>query len=285
MIYVEGCSTQTIYGSLEDCEVAVVDGRQEKLAKTIPIPDYGQSNPSWGTMALDPLTGKVYIDDQNGLLLVVIECEETGEVRSFSVLQTEWDVAGIAVSPYVHRLYVSYTYTDDPGTDFFSEELGFFDTRTEKIALSTTVATNTNMICGGGCLTGLWSPAVDWTTGHIFGGITPMPDYEGAGSSPPYLMVLDSRGNILASVEINALDPDINYPFGPIVVDPKTKLVFVPTADDITVVDASTNTYKTSILGYGANYGGQVYGGIAVDPDTSRLYVADGSGVDVFSEQ
>ena len=232
-------------GAYNQFTVSVIDGQTEDTVKTISLP----AGDGGGAMAVDPVTGKVYIRTNNGL--DVIESEATGSIETFSLpLPGGPGSAGIAVSPYLHRLY--FTYDPSGGGD---EYLGFFDTLDNQITQEKHISAEIDYF---------FNPVVNTATGHIFGTVS-YPDFGG-----DYITIHDSSGNQLATVahSANILGLDV---------DPKTNLAFAfvqgPSGYALEVIDGASNTFRSTAPLYLPFAQTFVGGSVAVNPDTSRVYV------------
>jgi hypothetical protein len=244
-------------GEVGRCTVSVVAGQTEEIVKTIPLP----AGDLCGKMVVDPVTGKVYI--RASTELDVIESEATGNVESFSLpgVGVFGTIEGLAVSPYVHRLYFTYSKDIYPQTN---ESLGFFNTFTDQIGQETVIPATIDSYT---------NPVVNPSTGHIFG---TNPDY--IASDDFYsdaVTVYESSGNLLANIVLPVNDGSPGLIFG-MDVDPKTNLAFVFAESNffaLDVIDGASNTFRSGLNLSPAN-AYHVYGGsVALNPDTSRVYV------------
>jgi hypothetical protein len=257
--------------SSNQCTVSVVDGQTEEIVKTIVLPPN-----DCGPMAVDPVTGKVYI--RAATKLDVVESEATGVIGTYSLPATTGEASGpgsaIAVSPYVHRLY--FTASNLSQT---SESLGFFDTLENQI--SETKAIPFLVDYGG-------SFVVNRETGNLFGAnaIFNYPNY-----FDNYVTVFNSAGSLLATITLPTvpLSGHTNTTVevgGPLDVDPKTNRAFVAAypwyvrgglmAASLYVIDGASNTVSSNavvIPQVMSVTGGSYISGVAVNPDTGKVYV------------
>jgi len=264
------------FGLNNTCLVSVIDGRTEKIVKTIE-PPYRVC----GKMAVDPITGKVYINQ--GDALNVIESEASGIVDSYNLPFYISNNSEMIISPYVHRLYFGSNSSQN------SELLNFYDTNDNQVTESFTIDPAMDALI-------YVSPVVNWNTGHLFGSTS--------NSYSAYsLTVFNSQGALLANIDLPGSAGE-NL-IGGIAVDPKTNRAFVsvftyavdgvpnPEAG-LYVIDGKTNTilsnstvtYPPSLDDY-FDQGGAV----GANPDTSKVYLAyydptNGKAyLNVYSEQ
>ena len=260
------------------CFIRSVNMLTNKIGKSFQLP-----GSYCGPLALDSVTGKVYVQETG--TLYVIESEAGGTIDTFSLPGfADYDYSGLVASPYVHRLYIPYYVADSSGVQGY---LGFFDTLTNQISKSVTIPADFN---------GVSDLAVDPNTGHLFA--TTNYTYTGEEFYSSSVAVYNSAGTLLANVL-----PTDQYPFrccaAAIVVDPKSNRAFLSAYDDSEVsvytMDGASNTVISSVL---LGYLDLVFSEnglanlVAVNPDTSRLYVfyGDSEGsipftLNVYSEQ
>jgi len=189
------------------CDVAVVDGIRNKVVKTIPITTT-EGNGIQG-LAVDPLTGTLYVSNASDNVIDIVNCERESHV---SISLSGESPVGIAVDPFAQRLYVALA----------SNQVDIVNTRTKAVITEATVGdSNANV-------------AVNLVTGHVFVTDTIV--------GPSTLGVLDGKGNVLASVTVG------NTPFG-VDVDPITNLAFVTNTLDstVSVVSGKTNAVTTTL--------------------------------------
>jgi len=251
-----------LYDTPFRCAVSVVDGLGEETVKTISLPAG-----DCGTMVVDSVTGKVYIRAASEV--DVIESEETGIVDTFSLPAYTGGFAGepgtgLAVSPYAKRLYFTYNTGD------FVEYLGFFDTSDNQISQEMLIPAYIDDTNNG------TNPVVNPMTGHIFGATD-------STSKGNLVSVFDSSGHLLATV----VPPLTSTEYDAIVgmdVDPKTNLAFAFAETEnykngaegtaLYVVDGASNTLRSSLAASLPPNSLNIIGGkVAVNPDTSRVYV------------
>jgi DNA-binding beta-propeller fold protein YncE len=251
-----------------NCTVSVVDGQTEETVKTIQLP-----SGDCGTMAVDPVTGKVYIRAASEL--DVIASEATGNIETFSLPAVLVGGAfGLAASPYAHRLY--FTYNNEP--QLGAEWLGFFDTLDNEISKEMFIPAGIEDDA---------HPVVNPETGNIFGTSTTYLVYPIQGYTDS-LTVFNSRGSLLATIV-----PPVSGAFPPYLgtasilglgVDPKANLAFAfaetssgtAGATVLYKIDGISNTILSSASA-ALPYGSSLVGGkVAVNPDTGKIYVLYG---------
>jgi len=250
------------------CTVSVVDGRTEETVKTISLPAG-----DCGKMVVDPVTGKVYVRAHSEL--DVIESEATGSIKTFSLPTTSVynDIYGngLAVSPYIHRLYFTYNTNGGP-----PEYLGFFDTLDEQITKEMLIDAPIDYYPT--------NPVINPATGHIFG-IYQESDYD-TGINNEWGAVYDSSGRPLATINFPGVKSPILDDITGTDVDPKKNLTFVSaftetqssggkdTGTALYVIDGVSNTVSSSTTGTVVSPTNEPQGGkVAVNPDTSKVYV------------
>ena len=259
LIYVEMRTYSS--GGVATCTVSAVDGQEGETVKTISLP-----TGDCGKMVADPVTGEVYI--RAATELDVIESEETGSLETRSLLAPGYlGTGGLAVSPYVHRLYITY-WAAFGGPD--TEYLGFLDTLDDQFSQEKYIPA---------VIDASINPVVNPATGHIFGSSV---SYDSSsGDSFNLVTVYNSSGSLLATIAPPVLLGTGDTILG-LDVDPKANLAFVFTRSDITyagfalnVIDGASNTVLSSAplslpSGSPESFRG---GSVAVNPDTKRVYV------------
>ncbi|MBV8675140.1 MAG: YncE family protein [Acidobacteriaceae bacterium] len=207
-IYVGGCFTDA--GGNNNCEVAVVDGRHNKVLGVIPVTTTA-GNGIQG-LAVNPITDKLYVSNASDNVIDVIN--RHGKITATISLADQTPI-GIAVNPFACRggkIYVALA----------SGEVDLIDGKTNSITTTATVGTSNANV------------AVNWATGNAF--VTN--DVPG----PSTVGVLDGDGNVLANVNVG------NTPFG-VDVDLGTNLAFVTNLGDgtLSVIDGKTNTVSATL--------------------------------------
>jgi DNA-binding beta-propeller fold protein YncE len=246
-------------GNVFQCEVSVVDGQTEETVKTIQLPT--AVNGDCGRIAVDPVTGKVYIRASKFTEneLDVIESEASGTVDTFPLPPSIQYTGMVAISPYAHRLYFNYD------SDFSVENLALFDTAVDQVIKSVKLPSTFTFTDFG-----LSNLVVNRETGNLFG-----------VSDSNDLLVFSSSGRLLATTTIlHATGQDTTDVVG-LDVDPKTNLAFafaVTYGSDCSgtalyVIDGVTNTILSNATAAHPGGSGHYGGSVAVNPDTRRVYV------------
>jgi DNA-binding beta-propeller fold protein YncE len=199
-IYIGGCYQDENGNNF--CKVAVIDGRTNKVLEVIPITTT-EGNGIQG-IAVDPITGTVYVSNASDNVVNVIQCLIKTQVSSIS-LNGESPV-GLTVNPFNNRLYVALA----------SSMVDIVDMRQKKIVTSVTVGESNG------------NAAVDLVTGNVVVTNTIV--------GPSTLGVLKADGTVLANATVG------NTPFG-VDVDPLTHLAFVTNLLDQTVSVVNDKTY------------------------------------------
>ena len=164
-VYVGGCYTDA--SGNNHCEVAVVDGRCDKVLGVIPVTTTA-GNGIQG-LAVNPITGTVYVSNASDNVVNVIN--RRGKISATISLADQTPI-GVAVNPFTDQVYVALA----------SNEVDVINGRTNSITTTATVgASNANV-------------AVNWATGNVY--VTN--DQPG----PSTVGVLDHDGNVLANVNV-----------------------------------------------------------------------------------
>jgi YVTN family beta-propeller protein len=204
-IYVGGSYTDE--NGVQQSEIVVVNGVTKKVERTIPISSTSGSGIQ--SIAVDPLTGKVYVANASDNVVDVIHRFGTKVHAQISVAESPF---GVTVNPFNNQVYVALSN----GT------VDVINGRKETITTTTTV---------GGANAGI---AANWVTGNVF--VT----NNNYGLST--VAVLDSKGDVLANVSVG------DTPYG-VDVDLNTNLAFVAntTGNGISVINGKTNTVTENL--------------------------------------
>jgi DNA-binding beta-propeller fold protein YncE len=204
-VYVGGCYQDS--NGNNHCELAVVDGRTSHNIKTIPITETEGSGIQG--LAVDALTGTVYVSNASDNVINVITCEG---VKDKQISLDGETPVGVAVDPFTQKLYVALA----------TNLVDIVNTRTNKVLTSATIGETNGEV------------AVNWVTGNAFVTNTIV--------GPSTLGVLKGDGTVLANVAVG------NTPFG-VDVDPLTNLAFVTNTLDqtVSVVSGKTNAVTTTL--------------------------------------
>ncbi len=267
--------------------LAVIDGSKDALVKNIAVPS--------GALfaAVNVYTNRIFVAGCNFNLVpapctvTVLDGTKGTTLGTLSVTSTPgFGLTGIVANPLTNMIYVAN------GSD---NVVNIISGKTLKLAGSIDLKGNSpfaiamNPILGtiytpfGNNLTGVSEAlhqkllgtipygadtvgvAVNFLNGNVF-----VTDSE---SGPSATGVFTFAGKPVASVTVD------DSPLG-VDVDPLTKLVFVASTalDTVDVIDASTNTLKTTVAGVPANY-------VAVNLLSSKVYVSGRTGVTVLNEK
>ena len=252
-----------LFANPSQCTVSAIDGRTEKTINTISLPVY-----DCGNMAVDPVTGNVYV--RAGFDVDVIESQASGVVDSITLYRFNEAVTGqvgggLAVSPYLNRLY----FTSYPGFPS-PESLVFFDTLNEQATQQVSLSADIDDI---------GNPVVNPATGHLFG----------TTKQGSLVSVFNSGGSLLATVAPPASSAREDSILG-MDVDPKTNLAFVfaetylpnDTPEYVlSEIDGVSNTVRSSTA-LNLPLAFVVGGRVAVNPDTSKVYVPYNNSTTIF---
>jgi DNA-binding beta-propeller fold protein YncE len=204
-VYVGGCYTDA--SGNNHCEVAVVDGRNNKVIRVIPVTTT-VGNGIQG-LAVNPITDKIYVSNASDNVIDVID--RRGKICAAISLADQTPI-GVAVNPFNDRVYVALA----------SNEVDVIDGRTNSIITTATVgASNANV-------------AVNWATGDVF--------VTNDVSGPSTVGVLDHHGNVLANVNVGntpfGVDVDLgkNLAFATNLAD-----------GTLSVINGKTNTVATTL--------------------------------------
>jgi len=207
-VYVGGCYTDA--SGNNHCEVAVVDGRHNKVLGVIPVTTT-VGNGIQG-LAVNPITDTLYVSNASDNVIDVINCQ--GKIIAAISLADQTPI-GVAVNPFLGkagRVYVALA----------TNEVDVIDGKTNSITTTATVgASNANI-------------AVNWATGNVF--------VTNDVSGPSTVGVLGGDGTVLANVNVG------DTPFG-VDVDLGKNLAFVTNLADgtLSVINGKTNTVSTTL--------------------------------------
>jgi DNA-binding beta-propeller fold protein YncE len=227
--------------AIAPCVVSVIDGEKKKVIQTIPITSNVGAGFGLTGITVNPLNGKVYVANGNDNVIDIIDGYR-GVVTGTIALAGKTPVA-IAINPINQRLYVPF---GDNTTDVI-------DANKAQILSTTTFGSATAGV------------AVNFYTGNVF--------VTDAVAGPSNTGVFDKNGALLATVPVG------DTPFG-VDVDPVTNLAFVASTalENVTVIDGSTNTVKTTVFDIPAFF-------VAVNYATQKVYLSGSNGVTVLHEK
>jgi DNA-binding beta-propeller fold protein YncE len=221
------------------CSVTVIDGKKDTILSTIPI----TQTPGFGLtgIVVNPLTCQVFVANGSDNVVNIIN-GYTAKLAGSIDLKGNSPFA-IAINPILGLIYLP----------FGSNETGVASVFTKKLLGEITYGADTVGV------------AVNFLNGNVY-----INDSEFGPSSTG---VFTLAGKPLASVPVD------DSPLG-VDVDPLSKLVFVASTalDTIDVIDATSNTLKTTVAGVPANY-------VAVNYLASKVYVSGRTGVTVLNEK
>lgn len=222
------------------CTVTAIDGKKNAVVGTVLL----TTKPGFGIagIAANPVNGLVYVANGNDNVVDIVDgCKS----KLIGTIDMQGNApAAIAVNPVLNRLYVPF------GTDLTA----VVDTSARKIIATEVFGFSTMGV------------AVNVVNGHVF-----VTDQESFG--PSMTGVFNAKGSQLASPTVD------DAPLG-VDVDPITNLAFVASTaqDDVTVIDGSTNTVKTTVFNVPASY-------LSVNFATQKIYVSGRTGVTVVTEK
>lgn len=163
-VYVGGCLTDAS-GNME-CEVAVINGRDNKVVAVIPITSTA-GNGIQG-LAVSPMSGKVYVSNASDNVIDVIKDER----KSATISLSDETPVGVAVNPFTDEVYVALA----------TDEVDVIDGRRNSVTATATVGTSNANV------------AVNWATGHVF--------VTNDVTGPSTVGVLDRKGAVVTNVNI-----------------------------------------------------------------------------------
>lgn len=221
------------------CTVTVIDGKKGTTVSTIAV----TSTPGFGLTGITAnwLTGLVYVANGSDNVINVIDGYKAKLLTSID-LQGNSPFA-IAMNPILGLIY----------TPFGSNLTGVSEILNQKLLGTINYGADTV------------GAAVNLLNGKVY-----ITDSE---SGPSATGVFGLAGRPLANITVD------DAPLG-VDVDPLTKLVFVASTalDTVDVIDASSNTLKTTVSGVPANY-------VAVNYLASKVYVSGRTGITVLNEK
>ena len=222
------------------CTVTVIDGNKDSVVATIPITTTRGGGLTG--IVVNPLCGLVYVANADDNVINIVNGREAKLVGSISLNGNS--PSAIALNPILNLLYVPY------GTN----QTAVINAWTKQIVTTTTFGNETV------------GAAVNVLTGNVF-----VTDAEFNGSS--LTGVLGANGHLVTSVAVGAFPASVD-------VDPFTNLTFVtsPLAEEVAVIDGSTNTLQATVPGVEAQY-------VAVNPATELVYTSGQKGVTVLTEK
>ena len=221
------------------CTVTVIDGKKGTTVSTIAV----TSTPGFGLTGITAnwLTGLVYVANGSDNVINIIDGYKAKLLTSID-LQGNSPFA-IAMNPILGLIY----------TPFGSNLTGVSEILNQKLLGTINYGADTV------------GAAVNLLNGKVY-----ITDSE---SGPSATGVFGLAGRPLANITVD------DAPLG-VDVDPLTKLVFVASTalDTVDVIDASSNTLKTTVSGVPANY-------VAVNYLASKVYVSGRTGITVLNEK
>jgi DNA-binding beta-propeller fold protein YncE len=222
------------------CTVTVIDGKTNATLNTILVTT--TSGFGINGVAANPVNGLVYVANASDNVVDIIDGYRAKVVGSIALKGIS--PAAIAINPILNRLYVP------SGSDL----VDVIDAGSKKI-IATTVLGEATV-----------GAAANILTGNVF-----VTDQEASG--PSTVGVLNFKGALRA-------DPTVDdAPLG-VDVDPIRNLAFVASTaqDDVTVIDGSNNTVKSTVFNVPASF-------IAVNFVTGKVYISGRTGVTVMTEK
>jgi YVTN family beta-propeller protein len=206
LVYVGGCFEDV--NGLNRCEVAVVNGKQNSLAQTIPVTT-SQGNGIQG-LAVNQLTGTVYVSNASDNVIDVIEPGAKAVCSTIS-LAGESPV-GVAVNPFTNQVYVALS----------NDLVDVIDGRKKTIVATATVGTSNANV------------ASNWISGNVF----VVNSVEGVST----VGVLNSKGGNVAAVTVG------NTPFGVDVdLATNLAFVTNLIDNSVSVINGKTNTVSATL--------------------------------------
>jgi YVTN family beta-propeller protein len=204
-IYAAGCYTDD--NGDQQCEVAVVNGWNKKVRRTITVTT--TSGAGIEGIAVDPLTGTVFISNASDNVIDVIH---RGSDKVNDEISVEQSPFGITVNPFNSQVYVALS----------NNTVDVIDAIKQTITSTTTV---------GGTNAGI---AVNWLTGNVFVTDNTL-GYSKVG-------VLSDAGAVLANVSVGktplGIDVDLNT---------NLVFVANTQGNALSVIDGSTNTVTETL--------------------------------------
>jgi YVTN family beta-propeller protein len=205
-VYVGGCFEDV--NGISQCELGVIDGRRNKLLRTIPVTTT-QGNGILG-LAVNSIDGRVYVSNGSDNVVDVIDYDSACVSRSISL--ADETPGGIAVNPFTNQIYVAVN----------GDEVVVIDGRRNRITATTTVGTGNAGV------------AVNWLSGNVF----VVNNVFGIST----VAVLNRQGTLQTNVTVG------NTPFGVDVDFITNLTFVTNLIDNtVSVIDGKTNTVTASL--------------------------------------
>jgi DNA-binding beta-propeller fold protein YncE len=205
-IYIASCNT---FAASPSCFVTVIDGRDNKVLKQIPI----TSNEGNGLLgiAVDVLCNRVYVANATDETIDIIDGNRERVIGSIAVPAGSTPT-GITVNPFLKRLYV-------PLGD---NEVEIYDTETKSAVSTTTVGSADSFA------------AVNLITGNVY--------VTDAVTGPSTIAVLTGSGAVTTTVPVG------DTPYG-LDVDPFTNRIYIASTalNVVTAVNGKTNAVTATV--------------------------------------
>jgi YVTN family beta-propeller protein len=217
-IYAAGCYTDD--NGDQQCEVAVVNGWNKKVRRTITVTT--TSGAGIEGIAVDPLTGTVFISNASDNVIDVIH---RGSDKVNDEISVEQSPFGITVNPFNSQVYVALS----------NNTVDVIDAIKQTITSTTTV---------GGTNAGI---AVNWLTGNVFVTDNTL-GYSKVGKTPlgidvdlntNLVFVANTQGNALSVIDgsTNTVTETLAVAGQYVAVNPVTGKVYITGQSKITVLN------------------------------------------------